>query len=552
MPDFPSYTEDELQQLCRDHFRFLTDGKADVGFGSDYDITARLIASLAKMGQEQGKALLKATNPTNAFGAFLRHHGFCQGVGPTLADVTTDAVQATGYAIITSTTSSQTLPSGSTLVHADGTQYVTTASVTTSSSGLTLRAGFRCEESRTAVRPGHVGGGIVVPAANEVYRRASTGQLLGVRASYSSADPVSFSRWEFYNPADSDLVLLETFTPVIGRVVPVRAVSAGESGNKDVGDALVVQSPPGTIQATAAIVRMGGGRNEMAPNDVRQRLREMFARRAPIDTPQNVRDLALSMPGFPFRDVYVWPDGSGHRIIPLAKFGAVAFAADDVAIESYVKANQPLGWSTGTMSPDEVAPVACFIDVQCAPGMQPDFDIGESTMMCTVSAVTSGNTSITYTKTSTNATVPPVGARLLISGIERAAVDPYVTMEAFIVQRKIIAVTATTSTSVTVTLDRPIPQYNVLYMFVTAGGPIGQSVIDAVLAAYDSAGMTTTSTPPIPVIYPSAQASTHDALLSNAVAKVPGVVDVSVYSSLSTPGGLESCQLGYAAIRLWS
>src|SRR4051812_24624445 len=122
MPDFPAYTEAELEQLAKDHHRVRTPG-ADVGYGSDYHLRSAALARIANAFKVSGQTALRVLSELTAFGVFLRGHAANHAIGANLLETVVAGQRARGKVILQAGGTGLVQGAGSTLIHADGTAY---------------------------------------------------------------------------------------------------------------------------------------------------------------------------------------------------------------------------------------------------------------------------------------------------------------------------------------------------------------------------------------------------------------------------------------------
>jgi uncharacterized phage protein gp47/JayE len=524
MPDFPTDTREELEQRGRDLIRTRRRG-ADVSYGSDYDLSARLLAALAWGMKEQAKVALRMLDPRQAFGDYLSALVDEAALGPSLAQTTAAAAKATGKVILLSTTASQTQLAGSVLRHADGTQYTLDADATTpATAAKVLRAGDR--SGRRRLFQGHVGGGFVTAAAGEVYQHSS-GEYCALR---DVENRVTLQRYLFdlYNELDVDPVIQDQFAQRLGVVGSITASVAGASANKDAKDVLTVVSPAGTIVATAYILELSGGTDAMQAGAKQSALRDAYAVRQGPGTIQDLRQLALGYPRAPLRECYVVPATNGistYTILPIHADGQYVGATQLADILAYVNALvSPVDKVYGAAVYEKMETAIDFVNVQVSEVYAPDWTLPDQSVRG-LTITTPGSSTLVVDAVGDLA----IGDRVMVSTFGS-------TQGPYIVQRRVA-----TLAGLTIGLDQPLPFPPDPQSYVTPGGPLGQAIIDAIHAAYDQRAPSVGDTGP-QVRLPISTVTNDPQGIVAAVSNVPGVLDAECKGgsapALSGPGGV--------------
>lgn len=557
--ELPSYTREELEQRARDIISYLigtVNGEgADVSWGSDYDITGRLIAAIASMGQSQQQQLLSAHNPLTAFGAFLRQHGFERNVGPDAHNPGIGAAPARGKIMFRTSLAGATLLAGTVLRHADGTEYtVDTNAVATYAALDNITVGMRGGTSRRTFIAGRVGA-VSAFASDSILQHAASQEFCAVRYGMYNATGCQQHRFELYNDLDTTPQVGDVFYPYMGAVADVTAVRTGKSGNKDPKSPLTVISPPANLVNPVHILEMSGGRDDMTLAEIKSVLRQLFLARGVIGTNQDVREIAMSLPTVPLRECYVMPGRAGvgtYTIMPLGQYGP-AMATDKLsAVVEHTNARLPRGYCAVGQPAVEYTNAITYVDVNMAPGYGPDFATG----------MTLGQYSATMATAVPNAVVnivglpvghqklPRVGDRVFVSGQLTAWSTVATRVRAFLFHLRVTAITSLSSTSYQLTLSGPIPYESAVNMSVTPGGPQGDAIVTALLDAYDRRGASGAASGNF-AIHPPLEANTAQAAVARAIVDVDGVTDAAVSNDSSTSlTGNEVWQLGATVIRL--
>lgn len=246
-------TFDEAYQLARSLLRNYIDG-ADVSEGSDYDITARILAALFVGNQGQAQFLADQIFADSAEGDFLDRH--LKRVGGRLS-----ATKGSGTIQITAPSGSDILPSGSSLTHVSGTTFVTTAAATITLPAFSSKTVVKgSNQYRLFLSPDVTG----MAAGDQLLINSEVRTIQGVDTNTGAVD--------LHEPLSSDPASGTSVDPQRGATVPVEASATGKDGNKPQGDVLTIDSPPGVIEAEARIILLSGGDAEEEDDAARARV----------------------------------------------------------------------------------------------------------------------------------------------------------------------------------------------------------------------------------------------------------------------------------------
>jgi uncharacterized phage protein gp47/JayE len=504
MPDFPSYTRDELVVRARNLIR-LRLPSADLDDGTDYDVWARMLGTLAFGLQRQGSTLLRLIDPTRAFGAVLREFADSFGIGRELA-TSTGAVAATGKVMIVSTTGTQTQLAGSVLVHADGTEYTLDADADTSATDTdTFKAGWRSTRQRIVQGKALVADPFGLQLPDVVYEHVPTGELVAVHGNVDNADN---EIGELYFPLAVDPQFLDVFAQEFSVVAAVTCSTPGTIGNKDPGDVLTIVSPAGTIVATARIAEMSGGLEAMTEAEQQAGFRDLLQERLSPMPLEEIRALALAAPGITkIVDATVFPSLGTYTIYPYQE--GTPFVTEERAAEvaAYVDARiaipERVVGATLTFRTDLYEAIEVRVQESSAPDWR--LPAGAAFDVAAGSTTTRINTVLDTTDTIM------IGDRVIVSGRFAAG-----TPSPYIVQRE---VAATNAAYIDLTEAVPSPP-DAAVSFITPGGPAAQRVIDAVLEHYDEQRADSSLDA---YSYPERASTSHT---QGIIAKVGAVVDV--------------------------
>lgn len=518
MADLPAYSLSELMQRARDHIRARVRG-ADVDYGSDYDITARMLGTVAFMFQKQSDSQVQLLDPRKSFGAFLREYAGTMGVGKTLQETSYAARAATGFVIIRSTTASQTQNAASVLTHADGTAYTLNANATTPAAAAnTLRVGHRSGKRR--IFQGHVGGGFVSASVGEVYQFSPTSEYCAIYGSDNGSQSEQYVV-DLYNELDALPAMHDQFVQKFGVVAAITASVAGAAGNKDPKDTLTISAPSGTIVATATVLSMSGGRDALTPAQMQEAIRRLNGTRLGMMTLAEIRDLALGYPGTKLRECFILPgyDGLGsYTLIPVAQDVPLVNQTDLTALAAHVESNiSPVDKIVATPI-NELKDNLVAIDVQVTEVYAPDWSTGVGLGVAAASSTTRVQLNAGDVTTAV-ANGLAVNDRIIVACA--AAASPYAP---YIVQRKVTAIGAAYVDVSDVLPYPPVAGSS----YVTAGGPVGQQIIDAIYSFYDNQSPALSSPTQRWMRYPPPEVTDIIQGLAAKVDDVDGVIDAGV------------------------
>ncbi len=508
--DFPAYTLEELETRARALVRFLQFNAAgirdaDVGVGSDYDIKSRLVARIAHGLQELGKSALKVIDPLQSFGDFARQYASIHGIGAVLDETDYQAVAARGFAIATSSTGSQAIAAGTVLQHPDGTQFtVDTTGSTTAAAAKFFSTGHR--STRRWIFHGVL---TATTVAGEVYIGPGS-ELCAVRGA-DDASATNYRWTQFENELDAQPASGASFTQRISRVMPITAVAPGRSGNKEPKDILTFVSPPGTVAATARIVRLEGGRNQLTASQIQQGIRDLYATRLATLTLQDVYALVLGTPLADVSEAYVFPGlesffGAGLYVaIPMGPFMGFSSAADRAAVNSHVARFVPPSDTLFAVATNPVLITLSLnlkVDQRALPDWSPAPGFSLTVTTATTSRLTFGSP--------IPADTFEVGDRCILS-IGRGAGD---TQDVCILHVRITAIGANY-----IDVDPPMPFAPGLAE-VSPGGPYGDGLVAALYGYFDTQAPYSTT-----YSYPSTVRQSAVDSIRASVMSVPGIID---------------------------
>lgn len=515
MPDFPAYTREELVERGRNLLRTRRRG-IDLGVGSDYDLWARILGTLAWGEQKRAEGIYLSLDPRRAVGSYLEAYAGELAVGRDLPETTTEAVAAKGDVLLLAQPGSPALvqPAGSVLRHADGTEFTLDEDVTVPAlTDKTFYSGHL--STRTRIYQGHLGAGFVDVRRGEVYLAMATGELCAVRGtnheSLELPDPIRHLV-DLYGPLARDVALHDAFVRQPGTVASVTAKEPGTRGNKDSGDRLSLVAPVGTMRVDAYVLALSDGQDAMTKAEVQAAIAALLGLpRAPLGTLEDLRALGRAALGGQLADCYVTPGAAGlgtYTLLPIRPDGAYVNQADREAVLSYVEGRVSVADQIDVGIVVEVVDTRIdTLTVQVSTRYRPDWTLTDETLpgLAIESATT---TTITLDAT------PPMAAGDRVIVTTRGPSGPY------LVTRRV-----TDIDGLVLTLDAPLafppdPDDS----FVTPGGALAEAIVDALYRAY---GVLAPSVGTGRVRVPPPVGSDDPDTLVSVIARLEGVLDVA-------------------------
>lgn len=301
-------TREELEAIARGAISAFIDG-ADTSEGSDYDISARMNASVAHAAQRSAVHAAAQIFPKGADADFLILHAQERGTSKI------PAAKARGIVLLTATggTPAQTL--GSTLSAADGSQFITTSSDACSIAlWIGKTTGDGCTASRIMVRASTAGmvAGDIVKINGE--SRPIKEVLTSIGAIDLDGPPLTQA------PAAG-----VTISADLGSVVSIEAVVAGSASNKEQGSTLTLAAPVSLMNAAALVLNCSGGGEEETDAELASRLMDMMANPPGSGNLGQIREVARTTPGIRIADAVVYAGLRGLGtvdVIPIGLSGA--------------------------------------------------------------------------------------------------------------------------------------------------------------------------------------------------------------------------------------
>lgn len=353
-------TFDEIVAIARGQLRALVTG-ADVSDGGDYDLSAKLLAAVFEGQQEKARVLALQLFPATASLDQLLLHAAARGL------TRQAAAGAVGKVLLTAASGTSTQAQGSTITHADGTVFLTTAPAMVSASawtGKTLAAGST--PGRIVVAPNTTG--ITTATLVEI-----NGEVRSVRQVIAGLSCIDLDEPLSVVPSAGTAVNHKR-----GCVAPVAATTSGAATNKPVGDTATLSSPATGIDSSVRFATCGGGGDVESKDELAARLVAYDSNRPGGGNVEHLRTIAREVDGVRVADAVVFPSFRGLGtvdVIPIGISGARQMGADAIApILSALIAELP-PWADVQVQSllYESSPQHLDLTVTCAPGYERDF-----------------------------------------------------------------------------------------------------------------------------------------------------------------------------------
>lgn len=288
-----TYSAEELASIGKGAVRGLVPA-ADTAEGSDYDLSARMVAAVAEGAQKQAQHVVEQIFPkTSDAESLLRHADrFATGKLP--------AAKATGLLQLAATSGTATQASGSAVTHADGTAYTTTAAVAMALpawTGKTVVGGSG--RDRIIVSPN-------ITSMVELELVTINGEVRAIKALLPDISAI-----ELYEPLSATPSGGNAITATRGAVAPIEADEDGATGNKAQGDTLTLSSPAAGVTAACRVIELAGAGDEETDAQLAQRISDYEAGISVAGNPEHVRQIARATKGYRFEDCIVFPGFRG-------------------------------------------------------------------------------------------------------------------------------------------------------------------------------------------------------------------------------------------------
>lgn len=299
-------TFQESYELARSLIRNYVD-QADVSPGSDYDLTARVLAAMFQGNQAQAEFVADQIYPDTSSGEYLERHAARVGgrLPATKASLTAQATAPSG---------TDTIPSGTALTHSSGQSYKTTSAAVIALPAWTAKTVVvGSNRYRVFLSPD-------VSSMNVGDIVDINGEERMIQATNATVNCVDL--WE---PLSKDPSPGDTASPVRGALLQIQADETGPEGNQIQGDTLTITSPPGVVDAATRIVTASGGADLEKDDDLKARIAAHDEQPPGTGNVAHYRALARQATDYRVADAVVYPGFRGFGtidVIPLGPSGA--------------------------------------------------------------------------------------------------------------------------------------------------------------------------------------------------------------------------------------
>lgn len=417
---FPSFSLEELQERARSFFRAKFQ-KADVGTGSDYDFTSRLIGTVAKGFQDQAKFILRQLIPQESRLNYVKTYANERGL-------VAGASYAQGFVVVYGTAGSLEM-SYAVLTSTDGLEYELLEDVTIPAALLTGTLQYGSNRSRwlLATASGSF-------AVRDVVKYSTGDQEEAYTDSLSSGFSPNYLH--FFRKLIREPVAGEAITQVYAQVIAIRARKTGAAYNRVFGETLTFNSPMAGITPQAKVIRLEGGKDVESEADLQEALRRNTTKRIPAMTLEEIRKICKNTPYANVGDVAIFPgkDGLGTwTIYVLGKPGArYVTGADVTRVSNWLTEHYKSPEQFTVTGATKKSPISLDIVVESLDSHKPDWKLPPNK---TAILTLAGSTTTRINLDGDYRNQIEVGDRVVISNI--------LTGYSYPVQTKVTAITAT-------------------------------------------------------------------------------------------------------------
>ena len=486
--------------------------EADTSEGSDYDIEARVHATVVHGNQAQASFLAKQVLPQTSEGMFLVRHGDSRGI-PRRAE----AAAAGVVALVPETGTSGTQLSGTVLRTLSGVEYTTTENANISLpswTGKTVGGGTTL--NRLSVLPNVSG----MSAGDRLQVTTDDGDLdYTIKRVLASIQAVELYGVTASIPANGSAI-----TPMPSARVSAVASSFGNVGNRSANEAGLVVSPSSPVSSAMVFLEMTGGADQQSEDSFKSDIVLARSARPASGNLEHIRRMVVES-GVGMETAFIYPGLRGMGTITAVPFGVPG--ARRIGDERNAEILAHVRSEMAALDDFDVAPLSEMgshqdITLEVVPGIgfEPDWT-GQVALR--TSAPVSTTTRLQLV-TQADLGKFQIGDRIvvpvLVSGRERSE------------ERSVRAIVDAGTNDYRIDLDAPlssVPQVGATTIYVTPGGPLYGPISAALEALFNTLGPGDTSPPSrwpyVGDSYP-AQLNIVDLAVSTRI--VPGVANVRV------------------------
>lgn len=487
--------------------------EADTSEGSDYDIEARVHATVVHGNQAHGAYLARQVLPQTADGAFLIRHGDDRGI-PRRA-----ATSARGVvALVPETGNVGTQAAVSVLTTGSGVEYTTdeAANISLPSwTGKTVGGGTTI--GRLSVLPNVSGlsaGDRFEVTTSEGVREYTIKRVLN-----------SIQAVELYGVMASVPATSSAITPKPSARVAVTAVEVGASGNREPNEAGTLSSPTNPVSADMTFLEMTGGADQQSIDSFKSDIVNARALRPASGNLEHWRRFVVETPGVGMETAFIYPGLRGMGTVTAVPFGVAGTRR--IGDERNAEILAHVRSEMGALDDFDIAPLSDMgshqditLEVQSGIGFEPDWTGQVALRTSAPVSTTTRLQLVDQADLSRFQLGDRIVVPVLIAGRERSE------------ERRVAAIVDAGTNDYRIDLDEPlssVPQVGATTIYVTPGGPLYGPISAALEALFNTLGPGDTSPasrwPFVGDSYP-AQLNIID--LGVATRVVPGVANVRV------------------------
>lgn len=455
-------TFDELHAMALGQLRGSLP-EANLAPGTDFDIAARLAATMALMNQAHAKWLADQITPRTADADMVEAQADVRGMGRL------PATKMQGKVMLTASTGTSTQSTGSALAAGDGRTYATTADATIINpgwSGKTAAAGSTAR--RLFVLPDVSG-----MSAGEVVE--VNGQKMAIRSVLTAINAI-----DLYMPLSAPPSPSDAIDPARGCVASIEADEAGAAGMQLEGDSLTVSSPASGVDSSSLLLVAGGAADEETPAQLGARVQSVLVLGGSAGSAtqlratlreyeaQRVEDAVIipGLRGIGTVDVFV-VGPSGGRVVPL----------DDGLMLAALLATLPAQYDVALRSIEYDTATDVELGFTAAPGLGADWIGGVGYLALTG---TSHTTSRVYVTTDPTLSGCRAGSRVVLPMLYGTRWKTE--------QRVVASVGFSTDWYVDLTVSMPSAPTTAATPRLYPGGPLVDAVVAAIEGVFDLQG----------------------------------------------------------------
>lgn len=520
------YTRDELRDIVLDHIRGRV-AAANTSPGSDYWHLATAIATVVHGEQASAEYLVRQILPGTAERTFIELHAYMRQ----LERLRPAAAIGKVLAIAAGASTLVAIPSGTTLIHASGLRYVTTASEITStpSWGGARDVAPGSNRQRLTVTPSATG-----ISVDDPFRVDSADYAVAKAIVPDTGTPIGV---DLYVPLPAVPSPGTDLDPIEGAVLAVSCSSTGANTNLLPGETLAFETPIAGLEDDVIVLELTGGGDVESDDELRARLLAWMAERPGSGNRADYRQWARETPGIRIADAFVYPSYRGLGTVDVIPFGVAGARITGTAVNQRIFAHLE---ERGSFHDDklvvqltEPTAIAIDIDIDPASGYERDWN-GTYT-------VAGADTDHRIIELGAAPNAIEIGDRVLI---QTDTVFPRLW------QRTVVGKLTSPNR---VILDEPLPEAPTASSTMRPGGPLAQPAIDAIASMTDDLGPGDTMDA---ARYPTpGQAYPHGLLrarITDVVMDLDGAANVSITSPASDeyPTSQTRLTLGAFTIRL--